>query len=249
MTRIRLSAAIITLACVSSVASCGRVGMIVEYDVAVPMRDDIVLRADIYRPGSGGPHPTLIYRTPYGKHFAADTYQTHLRAVGRGYVVVLQDVRGRYASEGSFNPYFNEGEDGYDTIEWAANEPWSNGDIGTFGLSYPGAAQWLAAVQSPPHLKAMVPAMTFSTPGNFFYMNGVFDMSWLPWSVVNIAPDARIRHDLPGPTSDDDVVAAWEQEADAVLSFLPLSELPILRNEAPFYFEWLEHKPTDPWWS
>lgn len=246
---IQHSAAIIVLACVSGLASCDRSQMIVEHDIAVPMRDKLVLHADIYRPKSGGPHPVLVYRTPYGKHFAAEAYQTHLQAVERGYAVVLQDVRGRYASEGSFNPYFNEGEDGYDTIEWAANQPWSNGKVGTFGLSYPGAVQWLAAVQSPPHLKAMVPAMTFSTPGNFFYMNGVFDMSWLPWIYFNIAPDARIRHDLPGPTDGADVAAAWKQEADRVLSFLPLSELPLLRDEAPFYFEWLKHEPTDPWWS
>ena len=81
----------------------------------------------------------------------------------RGYAVVLVDVRGRYGSEGAFVPYANEGRDGYDTIEWAAAQPWSTGEIGTFGLSYPGAVQWLAAVESPPHLKAMVPAMTFST--------------------------------------------------------------------------------------
>ena len=81
MKYIRLSAAIIALVCIIGIASCERTGMIVEHDLAVPMRDGAVLRADIYRPKSGGPHPVLIYRTPYGKHFAADAYQTHLRAV------------------------------------------------------------------------------------------------------------------------------------------------------------------------
>jgi predicted acyl esterase len=99
--------------------------------------------------------------------------------------------RGRYASGGRFDPYRQEGPDGYDTIEWAASQPWSNGIVGTFGLSYPGAVQWLAAMQAPPHLKAMAPAMTFSSPRNFFYANGVFDRSWLPWIYVNIAPDIR----------------------------------------------------------
>ena len=88
--------------------------------------------------------------------------------------------------------------DGYDTIEWAASQPWSNGVVGTFGLSYPGAVQWLAAMEAPPHLKAMAPAMTFSSPRNFFYSNGVFDRSWLPWIYVNIAPDIRRKLDLPG---------------------------------------------------
>ena len=131
--------------------------MVVDLDVKVPMRDDVVLRADVYRPPGGGPFPVLLYRTPYGKHNAVESYQTHRKAVERGYAVVLQDVRGRYASEGMFEPYRNEGKDGFDTIEWAAAQPWSNGDVGTFGLSYPGAVQWLAAIESPPGLKAMAP--------------------------------------------------------------------------------------------
>ena len=118
--------------------------MVVETNVAIPMRDGVVLRADVYRPPGDGPFPVLLYRTPYGKQFAVESYQTHVSADERGYAVVLQDVRGRYASDGLFVPYRNEGSDGYDTIEWAAAQPWSNGDIGTFGLSYPGAVQWLA---------------------------------------------------------------------------------------------------------
>ena len=101
-------------------------------DVPIAMRDGVVLRADVYRPSTAGPFPTLVYRTPYGKHFTAEWYDTHLAAVERGYAVVLQDVRGRYASEGEFYPYINEGRDGYDTIEWAARQPWSTGEVGTF---------------------------------------------------------------------------------------------------------------------
>ena len=228
---------------------CTQSDIIVERDVEITLRDNVVLRADIYRPKSKEPQPVLVYRTPYGKHNAARDYQTHLRAVERGYVVVLQDVRGRYASDGIFDPYRNEGNDGYDTIEWAAKQPWSNGDVGTYGLSYPGAVQWLAAIQSPPHLKAMVPAMTFSSPRNFFYMNGVFDLSWLPWVYFNIAPDARVRLGLEGPQSGEEVSEQWQSEREEILNYLPLAELPYLRDEAPFYFEWLEHAPNDPWWN
>jgi predicted acyl esterase len=78
-----------------------------------------------------------------------------------------------------------------------------------FGLSYPGAVQWLAAMQAPPHLKAMAPAMTFSSPRNFFYANGVFDRSWLPWIYVNIAPDIRRKLDLPGARDTSEAAAAW----------------------------------------
>jgi putative CocE/NonD family hydrolase len=246
-----------TLLVALSTAACDRTAdsgqasqeMIVEHDVAVPVRDGTVLRADIYRPNTENPLPVLLYRTPYGKHHASDSYETHLRAVERGYVVVLQDVRGRYTSEGLFNPYRNEGQDGYDSIEWAAKQPWSNGDVGTYGLSYPGAVQWLAAVQSPPHLKAMVPAMTFSSPRNFFYMNGVFDMSWLPWIYLNIAPDARVRLGVEVATDNADVADLWRRDGDRIRSFLPLRELPFLRDEAPFYFTWLQHSPTDEWWN
>ena len=223
--------------------------MLVETDVAVPMRDGTILRADIYRPAGDGEYPTLVYRTPYGKHGSIKWYQTHVSAVARGYAVVIQDVRGRYASDGIFNPYWHEGQDGYDTIEWAAVQPWSNGRVGTYGLSYPGAVQWLAAVEAPPHLEAMVPAMTFSQPGNFFYMNGVFDLSWLPWIYTNIAPDSRVRLGLDGITTDAEAEASWEEVGAEYRSFLPLGELPWLREEAPFYFEWLSHSPEDPWWD
>src|SRR6478672_6277762 len=154
-----------------------------EKNVSVPMRDGVTLRADVLRPETDGSRrfPTLVYRTPYGKDDALKEYTTFTRAVERGYAVVVQDVRGRYGSDGEFRPYVHEGLDGYDTIEWAARQPWSNGKVGTFGLSYPGAVQWLAAVENPPHLEAMVPAMTFSTAQNFFYSGGIWDLSWLYW--------------------------------------------------------------------
>src|ERR1700751_6432029 len=156
-------------------------------DMSVPMRDGVVLRADILLPNAEGKFPALIYRPPYGKQFALREYKTFEKAVARGYAVVVQDVRGRYASDGEFVAYQNEGRDGYDTIEWVAKQPWCDGNVGTFGLSYPGAVQWLAAVENPPHLKAMVPAMTFSTPRNFFYSGGLWDMSWMEWIWNNIA--------------------------------------------------------------
>lgn len=223
--------------------------MVAERDVAIPMRDGVVLRADIYRPAAGGPFPALVYRTPYGKGPTARWYDTHRAAVARGYVVVIQDVRGRYASEGEFYPYINEGMDGFDTIEWVAGQSWCTGDVGTFGLSYPGAVQWLAAMESPPHLKAMVPAMTFSTPRRFFYFNGVFDLSWIPWIHNSIAPDARSRKNLPGPKTPEDAAAAWRRHGDRMKNVLPLVELRELRDVAPYYYDWLRHPPTDSWWD
>jgi len=213
------------------------------------MRDGVILRADVLLPAQPGRFPTLVYRTPYNKESVLRDHKTFEKAVVRGYAVVVQDVRGRYASDGEFNAYWNEGHDGYDTIEWAAQQPWSDGNVGTFGLSYPGAVQWLAAVENPPHLKAMAPAMTFSTPRNFFYSGGAFDGSWLDWIWFNIAPDIRRRKNLPGPKTSKEAATTWEQEHRRLQEFLPIRDLPDLKDVAPFYYEWLSHPPADPWWD
>ena len=222
---------------------------IVEKNVAVPMRDGVILRADVLRPRGDGAFPVLVYRTPYGKEPALEEYRTFRHAVEHGYAVVVQDVRGRYASDGEFLPYQNEGRDGYDTIEWAARQPWSNGAVGTFGLSYPGAVQWLAAVENPQHLKAMVPAMTFSSAQNFFYAGGLWDMSWIEWIWDNIAPDIRAKRNLPGPQTPDEATAAWGQASPKMLYTTPLDQLEELRGIAPYYYDWLKHPYDDPWWD
>jgi uncharacterized protein len=223
--------------------------LVLDENVPVPMRDGVVLRTDVLRPAKKGTFPVLVYRTPYGKDAAQREYTIFNHAVARGYAVVVQDVRGRFQSEGEFRPYENEGRDGYDTIEWAAGQPWSNGAVGSFGLSYPGAVQWLAAVQNPPHLKAMVPAMTFSTPQNFFYAGGTWDMSWIEWIWNNIAWDTRAKKNLPGPRTYEEALAAWKAEGTTMLNNLPLLDLKPLHQVAPYYFDWLRHPPEDSWWN
>ena len=220
-----------------------------EKNVAIPMRDGVVLRADILRPAGSEKFPVLVYRTPYGKDAAQEEYKTFTHAVERRYAVVIVDVRGRYHSDGEFRPYENEGRDGYDTIEWAARQPWSNGAVGTFGLSYPGAVQWLAAVENPPHLKAMVPAMTFSTPQNFFFAGGTWDMSWMEWIWDNIAWDIRVKKNLVGPRNGEESEGAWKVEGPKMLAALPITNIPQLKDVAPFYFDWLKHPAEDPWWN
>lgn len=220
-----------------------------DLDVAVPMRDGVVLRAEVLRPNADRRYPTLVYRTPYGAHAAVADYTTFTRAVARGYAVVVQDVRGRYRSDGEFRPYEHDGTDGFDTIEWAARQPWSDGNVGTFGLSYPGAVQWLAAMENPPHLRAMVPAMTFSTPQNFFYSWGVWDLSWAYWIWANIAPDIRVRKNLPGPRTDEEARASWETLATRMQERLPLDAVAEMEDVAPYYREWLHHPPEDPFWA
>jgi putative CocE/NonD family hydrolase len=213
------------------------------------MRDGVVLEAHVWRPAGEERVPVLITRTPYGRGEDATAPGFIGEAVARGYAVVVQDVRGRYASEGEYEPYRHEGRDGYDTIEWAARQPWSNGVVGTFGLSYPGAVQWLAAVERPPALRAMVPAMTYATPESFWYSGGVWDGSWLDWTWWNIAPDLRRRLDLPGPKTDAEVAAAWEQNGRRARWHRPMLTLPEFQGVAPWYFEWMRHPPRDPWWE
>jgi len=221
----------------------------VDSAVSVPMRDGVVLRAHVWRPATGARVPVLITRTPYGRGEDATGPDFIRQAIAHGYAVVVQDVRGRHGSDGEYEPYRHEGKDGYDTIEWAARQPWSNGAVGTFGLSYPGAVQWLAAVERPPSLKAMVPAMTYATPESFWYSGGVWDGSWLDWTWWNIAPDLRRRLDRPGPRTDAEAAAAWERDGDRARRHRPLLTLPDFQGVAPWYYEWMRHPPRDPWWS
>lgn len=130
------------------------------------MRDGVRLATDIYLPSAGGKPlesrlPAVLERTPYGKS-REDLPPTAFFFASHGYVVAVQDCRGRFASEGTHVSYRNEAQDGYDTIEWMAAEPWSNGDVGTMGLSYGGAIQGATGALRPPHLRSMMPAMGFS---------------------------------------------------------------------------------------
>jgi uncharacterized protein len=239
----------LVLLSVAAVASPVAPREVVERDVPVRMRDGVVLLADVFRPAPTGTYPVLVYRTPYDRKRAPSGYTTFARAVERGYAVVVQDVRGRYGSDGEFVPYRSEGRDGHDTIEWAAVQPWSNGKVGTFGLSYPGAAQWLAAVEAPPHLLAMAPAMTFSTARNFVYSGGLFDMSWTTWLWHNIAPDVRVKKGLDGPKSGEEARASGAVLRKEMQERLPITNLPELRPISPWLFDWMSRPPGDPSWD
>ncbi|MGA8234571.1 MAG: CocE/NonD family hydrolase, partial [Candidatus Acidiferrales bacterium] len=133
--------------------------IIVEQDQVAKMRDGVELNADIYRPADAGKYPVLLTRTPYHK---AGQNAFGVQAAQQGYVVIAQDVRGRYSSPGEFYTFKNEGVDGYDTIEWAAALPYSDGRVAMYGGSYVGATQWLAAMLHPPHLVAIAPTVTAS---------------------------------------------------------------------------------------
>ncbi len=138
----------------------------IEMNVPMKMRDGVTLRADVYRPDDKEKHPAIIVRTPYSKTYShhSDYLSAHQAAVN-GYAFVVQDVRGRFASEGSgFTIGAAEGLDGYDTVEGVAAEPWCDGNVGMVGCSYLGRNQWQAAFENPPHLKAISPSVIGSGP-------------------------------------------------------------------------------------
>ncbi len=143
----------------------------IDFNQRVKMSDGVELSADVYRPEAEGRFPVILVRTPYnkGSEFKNQVYLTEGRYfAARGYVYVAMDVRGRGDSDGKFTPQRNEGKDGYESIEWCAQQPWSTGKTGTLGASYLGYDQWLAAVHQPPHLTTMI---VHTTPPDPFVEN------------------------------------------------------------------------------
>lgn len=228
--------------------------ILTEIDVPVPMRDGIELRADIYRPDTSDPCPTILKRTPYDKALPMDiTWFDPLRAAKEGYAVVVQDVRGSMASDGDFDPIFNEFDDGYDTVEWAASQPWSNGKIGMTGLSYVGIVQLCAAKQQPPHLTCISPGMVGHDLYPEWYQGGAFLLEFLLcWAIRYQTPLQALRS-LSGDKlmsaigETIETADAWEEQC----KYLPLRSLPFLRkmNLSNFYFEWMEHPVYDEYWK
>jgi putative CocE/NonD family hydrolase len=159
--RLCLAPVLLLLPLLAIGAGQGGAGPRVERGLTVPMRDGVKLVADVYLPAGRGPWPVILMRTPYNRaagEGAAQPFREH-------YAVVVQDTRGRYESGGEFSPFFSEVNDGYDTVEWAAAQPWSNGQVGMTGGSYLGIVQVLAAIARPPHLKAIFPIVT---PSDFY---------------------------------------------------------------------------------
>ncbi len=227
--------------------------IVTEFDVPATMRDGVVLRANIYRPAGEGRWPVLLTRLPYGKDMpgAAATLDP-AQAARRGYVVIVQDTRGRFSSGGAWNPMRNEGPDGFDTIAWAADLPYSNGQVGMFGLSYFGFTQWAAAIEQPPALKAMVPYVTWNDPLNgVMFRGGALELGTSAHWQLGMSINEIMRQHAANPAADPRTlgmaVYAWAQAIDTLGSqgywSLPLKDFaPLKRNGmAPAFFELFEH--------
>ncbi|MET0713571.1 MAG: CocE/NonD family hydrolase [Mycetocola sp.] len=173
-------------------------GISIEFDVPVPMRDGTVLRADVYRPSSGGPHPVLVQRSPYDKLNSYEVMHDFLHIVRAGYIMVFQDTRGRFESDGEWIPLKHERDDGFDTIEWAAAMPGSNGKVGMVGMSYKGSTQWSAAIARPPHLEAIAPIFTHADPADgLMFRGGAIELGLNAWWGPLVALTQYPRAGLP----------------------------------------------------
>lgn len=145
----------------------------IEFDMPATMRDGTVLRANVYRPAGDGPWPVLLTRLPYGKDFPlGSAILDPVQAARRGYMVVVQDTRGRFASAGEWYPLLGEDMDGYDTVEWVAALPGASGRVGMYGASYFGFTQWAAARERPPHLAALFPYVSWADARDGTTMRG-----------------------------------------------------------------------------
>jgi len=220
-------------------------------EVMIPMRDGINLGAILYRPEREGKFPAIVYRTPYG----VDDYDSYaefpLKAAKQGYAVFLVDVRGRLRSEGEFEAYRNEKQDGFDVIEWVAQQAYCTGKVGTYGGSYPGIVQWQAMSEAPPHLAAAAPEMTPVGSHHFFYYGGAFSHPWIDWFMPYIIPDKRKRaNDTSGLWDDDLATEEWSKsDKNKWYSYRPLVDLPLMKKYAPEYYDWLTHPDLSPWWD
>ena len=177
----------------------------VEFDAPATMCDGVVLRANIFRPGDDGAYPALVVRTSYGKNFAtASPNLDAVRLARAGYIVVIQDVRGRFASDGDFSYMQAEAQDGYDTVEWASQLPGCTGSVGMAGQSYLGYAQWAAAALQPPHLKAIMPSVIGDDPRNGrFWRGGALELgSRTQWVLNSLALDQINRRYAGKPVAE-----------------------------------------------
>ncbi|HIF11309.1 MAG TPA: CocE/NonD family hydrolase [Sneathiellales bacterium] len=227
----------------------------IDKNIQVAMRDGVELATDVYRPSGDGAYPVVMMRLPYNKEQPTLLFLSGdiLRVAQAGYAVVVQDCRGTYQSEGAFNPYFDEAQDGADAIAWAAAQTWSSGAVGTMGASYYGATQWLAAMEAPPALKAMAP---FITTDQYYdkwtYQGGAFQLGFiLQWATGTFWVGEMVRR-LQRGEADGAAFGDAIKAADAVTErywHLPLTDLSEFDGVAPYVADWIAHPDYDDYWK
>lgn len=217
----------------------------IDYDLDVPMRDGVRLRADLFRPAGGDRWPVVMIRTPYDRQLGS-AFGLQMNAVqlaAAGYAVVVQDVRGRFASEGEFSPFINEGRDGVDSIAWCAEQSWSNGRVGLTGSSYVGYVQVLAAKECPETLKAWVPGFTtIDARTGWVYEGDAFCLGFdLSWGLGMMAGDRRTLD----PAQVLDALEDWTETTRIPIEENGLFDQP----SGVFLRDWLRFKNDAPFWA
>ncbi len=203
-------------------------------------------------PDTSDPVPVILMRTQYGKSGAqaGSRYQPPDWFASHCYLVVIQDVRGQGTSGGTFSEFTNDMEDGYDSVEWAATLPGSNGKVGMYGSSYVGATQWLAATTAPPHLATIVPANTASDYyDGWTYEGGEFRLAFVqPWAIGLATSAAQNRNDQATAVK----LKAAAADPTRWMDFRPFKDLPPMQPQspvvAPWYFDWIRHSTRDDFW-
>jgi uncharacterized protein len=217
--------------------------VVTELGVEAKMRDGVILRADIYRPSVNKKFPVLLQRTPYDKR---NERGFAVKAAARGYVVVVQDVRGRNSSDGEWYPFKNESNDGYDSVEWAASLPYSNGAVGMFGGSYVGATQMLTAIAHPPHLAAICPVVTASNyHDGWTYQGGAFEQ-WFNESWTSGLAQDTLNRSVQKETNA--LRYMWKPLSEYTLFDLP-ADPSRTRTLAPYFDDWVAHPTYDRYWK
>ena len=220
--------------------------ILVDNHVAVRMRDGVNLYADVYRPVGDGRYPVLVSKTPYSTERFPTAYDAAVYFARRGYVFVFTDVRGRHESDGVWEPFRNSERDSYDTIEWAAKQPWSDGKVAMQGGSYLGQNQWRAAQAAPPSLVTIFPMVaSTSIYHDWITLNGGWRLSFnFGWGPVR--QESRIMQNT-GPHTIDGLKAI---HYDEVQKHLPLNTMQQrVGRHAKFYDDWIAHPDYDAYWK
>lgn len=228
-------------------------------DVMVPMRDGVQLAADLYFPDAQGVYPAIAVRTPYQKdrweqqHRYGGEYQDPTRFTAAGYVVAVQDCRGTGQSQGVYVPWRDDAGDGYDFIEWIAQQAWCTGKIGAMGSSNLGSVQLLEASMRPPHLTTICPCGTSAHMP--FFRHGIMNLAGACIWYLQQADRAVNRPGFSDETRRrlQDKIAQIKADMDRQYRWLPLKDMPLAHMEEtgiePFFNEWLEHVGDPAYWT
>ena len=227
-----------------------------ESNQELSLRDGTKTYVDVFRPDAVGAFPGLLQRTPYDKGSTSSRSGTldAVSAASRGYAVAIQDVRGRYSSGGEFYTFVNESNDGYDSVEWLASQPWCTGKVGMYGVSYVGATQWLAAKSKPPSLKGIAPGVTASNyQEGWAWQGGAFELGFnLSWAVgaLTAANWGNLARRLPLTDDRLESIIQAKDNLNTGFAHLPMREVPDLQGGlAPYYYDWMAHPEYDDYWK